>query len=113
MSWNRFILTRARDTASRRKQIYDLDPSPDVSVLLARTDPVLTFPESLRLLVYALFSSPFRRMKLLWRHLTDLDTPRRIQKVENLAQELQPQLSEFSRVVTRFFERRTSGTHKH
>ncbi len=106
MSWHDSLLARARKTASRRQRIYDLDPSPDVSDILARDETDLAIPDSFRLLAFILFSSPLRKIKLLWQNLADQDTPKRIHQIELLAQELRSQLGESSRVVTRFFERR-------
>lgn len=106
MSWNEYLMNRARKTASRRKRIYDLEPSPDVAGLLAREPKDFNFQESFRLLVYVLSKSPLRQLKLLWRYLADRDTPVRRHQIDQLARELLSLLSESCRVVSNFFERR-------
>ena len=106
MSWNEYLIKRARKTASRRKRIYDLQPSPDVAGLLARKHPDFNFQESFRLLVYVLSKSPLRRLKILWRHLSDRDNPMRRHQIDRLARELQSYLSKSCCVVPSFFERR-------
>jgi len=106
MSWNEYLIYRARKTASRRNRIYGIDPPSFVADLLAQEEPSLSLRESYRLLLYILFKSPQRRLALLWYFLTDRDTPVRRRQIESLAQDLKPRLNEFCRVATNFFERR-------
>jgi len=72
MSWNEYLISRARKKATRNKQI----------------------------------KSPRHRWKLLWKHLTDRDTPARREYIDRLAQELKFHVSESCRVAQSFFERR-------
>jgi FAD/FMN-containing dehydrogenase/ferredoxin len=106
MSWNEYLIYRARKTAGRRNRIYGIEPPAFVADLLAQEEPSLNFRESCRLLLYILFKSPQRRLTLLWHFLTDRDTPVRRRQIESLAQDLKPRLSEFCRIATNFFERR-------
>lgn len=106
MKWNKYLLNRARETASRRKQTYGIEPSPRVADLFTREHADLNIRESYRLFVYILFKSPQHRLRLFWQHLTDQDTPIRRDQVNSLAQELKSRLSEHSRVATNYFERR-------
>jgi FAD/FMN-containing dehydrogenase/ferredoxin len=50
--------------------------------------------------------SPWHRWKLLWKHLTDRDTPARKTQIDRLSKELKSHVSESCRVVQNFFERR-------
>lgn len=59
----------------------------------------------MRQLWYLLFKSPRHRWKLLWRHLTDRDTPARKNQIDMLAQDLKSQVGASCRVVLNFFER--------
>jgi FAD/FMN-containing dehydrogenase/ferredoxin len=106
MSWNEYLIYRARKTASRRNRIYGIEPPPFVADLLTQEEPSLNFRESCRLLLYIFFKSPQRRLILLWHFLTDRDTPVRRRRIESLAQDLKSRLSESCRVATNFFERR-------
>lgn len=106
MSWNDYLISRARKTASKRKRIYGIEPPPVVSGLFMREHIALDIREISRLLIYILFQSPQRQLKLLWRYLTDRDTPVRRRQIDLLAQDLQSRLSEPCRVATNFFERR-------
>jgi FAD/FMN-containing dehydrogenase/ferredoxin len=105
MSWNEFLINRARKKASRKKRIYGLEPPAWMAALLTRDNSTLNFPESFRLLVYILFKSPRHRWKLLWRHLTDEDTPARRNQIDMLARDLKSHVGESCRVVHTFFER--------
>lgn len=106
MSWNEYLIYRARRTASKRNRIYGIEPPSFVAELIGQEEPSLNFRESFRLLLYILFKSPQRRLALLWDLLTDKDTPVRRSQIESLAQDLKPRLSEFCRISTSFFERR-------
>ncbi len=106
MSWNEYLIYRARKTANRRNRIYGIEPPPFVADLLAQEEPSLNFRETIRLLFYILFKSPQRRLILLWHFLTDRDTPVRRRQIDSLSQDLKPRLNESCRVVTSFFERR-------
>jgi FAD/FMN-containing dehydrogenase/ferredoxin len=106
MSWNEYLLSRARKKASRKKRIYGLEPPVWVKELLAREQKPINFRESLRLFVYILFKSPKHRLRLFWHYLTDKDTPVRKRQIEKLAQDLELSLSGSVRVATNFFERR-------
>ncbi len=106
MSWNEFLLSRARKKASRKMRIYGLEPPVWVDELLAREQKPMNFRESLRLFVYILFKSPKHRLRLFWHYLTDKDTPVRRGLIERLAQDLKLSLSESCRVAMDFFERR-------
>ncbi len=106
MSWNDYLRENARKTASRRKRIYGIEPSPVVTNLLERERTDLSFREACRLTAYILFKSPKRRLKLFWRILSDLDTPVRRQHIEALAQSLQIHLSPGCRITTDYFVRR-------
>jgi len=105
MSWKDYLIYRARKTADRRKQLYGNEPEPKVAGLLARENVSVTFRESQRLLVYILFKSPRRRLRLVWQRLTDRDTPVRRRQIDKLAQDLRSQISESGRVYTDFFRR--------
>jgi FAD/FMN-containing dehydrogenase/ferredoxin len=105
MSWNEFLISRARKKATRKKRIYGLEPPPEVEDLLAREGKALNFRESFRLFIYILFKSPQHRLKLIWRHLTDQDTPKRRTRIDRLAQDLQSNMGDACRVVINFFER--------
>jgi FAD/FMN-containing dehydrogenase/ferredoxin len=50
--------------------------------------------------------SPQHRWKLIWRHLTDRDTPSRKNQIDILAQDLKSHVGESCRVVLNFFERK-------
>jgi FAD/FMN-containing dehydrogenase/ferredoxin len=106
MSWKEYVLYRARKTANRRKRIYSIEPAPRISDLLIQETPSLSFRETYRLFSYILFKSPQRRLQLLWKYLTDRDTPVRRQQIKSLAQNLRPHLSENCRVAISYFERR-------
>jgi FAD/FMN-containing dehydrogenase/ferredoxin len=105
MSWKEYLIYRARKTADRRRQLYGTEPAPEITNLLAREDFTLKFRETQTLLVYMLFKSPRRRLRLLWLRLTDRDTPARRRQIEKLALDLRNRLGEASRVSTEFFER--------
>ncbi|MFC2165721.1 FAD-binding protein [Acidobacteriota bacterium] len=105
MSWKEYLIYRARKTAGRRRLLYGTEPAPEVTGLLTKQDISLNFREAYKLLVYIFFKSPRRRLRLLWQHLTDRDTPSRRRQIDRLAQDLQIQLSEHSRVSANFFER--------
>ena len=105
MSRNEFLLYRAHKKASRMKQIYGLKPPPGVEALLEREQTALNIRESFRLSVYILFRSPAHRLKLIWRHLTDQDTPKRRNRIDRLAQDLRSHLSDPCRIMANFFER--------
>ena len=100
------MIHHARKTVSRRKQIYGIEPSTVVSDLLSREYTDLNFRETYRLLSYIFLKSPQRRLKLLWKHLTDRDTPTRRNQINSLAQDLQTRLGESCRIVSNYFERR-------
>ncbi len=106
MSWNEYLIYRARRTARRRNRIYGIEPPAFVAELLAQKEPSLNFREALRLLSYVLFKSPQRRLNLFWQFLTDRDTPVRKRQIESLAQDLKPRLSAYCRVTTNYFQRR-------
>jgi glycolate oxidase len=106
MSWKEYLMERARKTASRRKRTYGIEPAPRVGDLLMQEFPSLSFREIRWLLSYILFKSPQRRLELLWKYITDKDTPVRRQQIESLAQDLRPHLSEDCRVAINYFERR-------
>ena len=106
MSWKEYLMERARKTANRRKRTYGIEPTPHVGDLLMQESPSLSFRETRRLLSYILFKSPQRRLELLWKYITDKDTPVRRQQIESLAQDLRPHLSEDCRVAINYFERR-------
>lgn len=105
MGWKDYVMYRARKTASRRKRIYGIQPARHIDDLLTQEDPSLSFREAIRLFSYILFKSPQRRLDLLWKYLTDKDTPVRKQQIDSLAQDLRLLLSEDSSIKTRFFER--------
>jgi FAD/FMN-containing dehydrogenase/ferredoxin len=106
MSWKEYLMERARKTANRRKRTYGIEPAPRVGDLLMQESPSLSFRETRRLLSYILFKSPQRRLELLWKYITDKDTPVRRQQIESLAQDLRPNLSEDCHVAINYFERR-------
>ncbi len=106
MSWKEYLMERARKTASRRKRIYGIEPAHRLGDLLMQESPSLSFREIYRLLSYILFKSPQRRLELLWKYITDKDTPVRRQQIDSLAQDLRPHLSENCRVAINYFERR-------
>jgi len=106
MSWKEYLTERARKTASRRKRIYGIEPASRVGDLLLKESTSLSFRETYRLLSYILFKSPQRRLELLWKYITDKDTPERRQQIESLAKDLRPHLSENCRVIINYFERR-------
>jgi len=105
MHWQEYLIFRARKTVRRRRQLYGTEPAPEVSGLLALEGASLNFREARGLLIYILFKSPRRRLKLLWQRLTDRDTPARRRQIDRLAQDLQNRLSEHSRISAGFFER--------
>jgi FAD/FMN-containing dehydrogenase/ferredoxin len=106
MSWKELLLEGARKTASRRRRIYGIEPSPRVGNLLAQESPPLSFRDKWRLLSYVLFKSPQRRLELFWTYITDRDTPVRKRQIESLAEDLRPHLSENCRIAINYFERR-------
>jgi len=106
MSLNEYLIIRARKKADRKKRIYGVDPPAAVTDLLAQENPSLHFRETWRLLVFILFKSPLHRFQLIWRYLTDRDTPVRKHRIDALAQDLKTHLSESCRIATRYFERR-------
>lgn len=106
MSWKEYLLERAHKTASRRQRIYGIEPPPRVATLLTQDSFSLSFRQTGRLFFYILFKSPQRRLELLWKYITDKDTPVRRQQIESLAKDLRPYLSENCRVATNYFERR-------
>jgi FAD/FMN-containing dehydrogenase/ferredoxin len=106
MSWTEYLIYRLRKTASKRSRLYGIDPPPFVKGLLAQEEPALNFSETCRLLSYVLFKSPQRRLVLLWQFLTDQDTPMRRRRIESLANDLKPRLSELCHIATTFFVRR-------
>jgi len=77
-----------------------------VGDLLIQESPSLSFREACRLLSYILFKSPQRRLELLWKYITDRDTPVRRRQVESLAQDLRQHLNENCRIIINYFERR-------
>lgn len=105
MSWQEYLIYRARRAANRRRQLYGAEPAPKVAELLSQEDDSLNILEVPRLLIYILFKSPRRRLKLLWQRLTDRDTPARRRQIDKLALDLRSRLSEASRVSSGFFER--------
>jgi FAD/FMN-containing dehydrogenase/ferredoxin len=106
MSWNEYLITRARKTATRRRQMYGIEPPSNVQSLLVREQTALRLKVSFRLLFYILLKSPYRRLKLLWHYMTDRDTPARRRQIELLAKALQPRLSKDCHLATNSFERR-------
>jgi FAD/FMN-containing dehydrogenase/ferredoxin len=50
-------------------------------------------------------NSPLDRWKLLWRHLTDQDTPARRNQIDMLARDLESHINGSCRVILNFFER--------
>lgn len=106
MSWNEYLVYKARKKASRRKKIYGIDPPPAITDLLGREQTAFNFRESFHLFVYILFKSPQHRLKLFWRYLTDRDTPVRKNRIDTLALDLRSTLSESCRVITKYFERK-------
>ena len=106
MKWSENLINRARRTAEKRKRIYGIEPAPVIAALLTREETHLHFRDGFRLLVYRIFTSPLRRLKLFWQNLTDRDTPVRRQQIDQLRKELFSQLSENCRIATTFFERR-------
>ncbi len=109
MSWNEHLINRARKTASRRKKSYGIDPPPAVADLLTKAQGTLSFRESSRLLLYILFKSPRRRLKLLWQYLSDGDTPNRKRQIDRLEQDLGARLSESCSIATSTFKRKISS----
>ena len=94
MSWNEYLLSRAHKKASKERRIFGLEPPARIAELLAHDNTALNFRESFRLLVYILFKSPRHRWKLLWRHLTDRDTPARRTQIKILARDLKSHVGE-------------------
>jgi FAD/FMN-containing dehydrogenase/ferredoxin len=106
MSWKEYLMERARKTASRRRRIYGIEPAPRVGNLIMQESPSLNFHETYRLLSYILLKSPQRRLELLWKYITDKDTPMRRQQIKSLVQDIRPHLSENCRLAMNYFERR-------
>ena len=106
MSWKQNLIGRARKKATRNKQKYGLEPPAMVERVLSQEEPVLKMRESIQFLAYTLFKSPRHRWKLLWKHLTDRDTPARKEQIDKLAQEMRFHVSESCRVAQSYFERR-------
>jgi FAD/FMN-containing dehydrogenase/ferredoxin len=106
MSWKEYLMERARKTASRRRRIYGIEPASRVGDLLFQESASLSLHETFRLLTYFLFKSPQRRLELLWKYITDKDTPVRRRQIESLAQNLSQHLNENCRIVINYFERR-------
>jgi FAD/FMN-containing dehydrogenase/ferredoxin len=77
-----------------------------VGDLLIERSPSLSFRETLRLLSYILFKSPQRRLELLWKYISDKDTPVRRRQIESLERDLHPFLSKNCRVAINYFERK-------
>jgi FAD/FMN-containing dehydrogenase/ferredoxin len=77
-----------------------------VAAVLSRGETTLNAREAYRLAVYLLLRSPRPRLKLLWRHIWDQDTPVRRRYIEHLAQELRAAVGPGARVMANFFERR-------
>lgn len=100
-----FWVERARRTVARRRERYGVDAPEGVRNLVAEGAATLSAFGALRLMVYVLIGQPSLLVALLWRWLTDLDTPARRHKAEALAGELAPRLSAEARVLAGSFER--------
>ena len=96
----------ARRTVIRRKRIYGIEPPEKIASLLAKEQPGRGDLKNVHFISYILFHSPGRRLKLVWRHLTDRDTETKKKRILLLAQDLKLRLSPLCRIYTGFFERR-------
>jgi glycolate oxidase len=67
---------------------------------------LISWPETLILIRYIYLASPREILRVLWRYITDRDTPRRRRRIESLAQELRAKLSPEARIIEGYFERR-------
>jgi len=106
VTWSKFWNERAANAARRRKRVYGLDPPPRISRLIASKEPTIGASGSLLITSYVLFGSPRALLRLLWNHLVDRDTPKRVRKIAFLAHELRGQLSDSCRIAAGYFERR-------
>lgn len=109
MSWNEYLIYRVRKTANRRNRIYGIEPPHFVADLLAREETTLNFREVCRLLLYIHFKSPQHRLILIWQYLTDRDTPVRKSRIDRLARDLRPRLSEHCPIAITYFKRKISS----
>ncbi len=106
MSWTESLVDHACRTAERRQRIYGIQPSSAVAALLAADDSKLNFIETFRLLVFIYFRTPLQRLKLLWKYISDKDTPVRTHRIELLAKDLHSRLHDGCRVHAYYFVRR-------
>ncbi len=104
--WSAFWIRNARRASERRRERFGIDPPRPVARLLRTEKARVGLLPSLRLALYAVFGSPRQMLALLWRHLTDRDTPKRILRIEALASELRSAVSPSCRVVDGYLERR-------
>jgi FAD/FMN-containing dehydrogenase/ferredoxin len=106
VSWTQSWINRGRGVAERRRQLYGLDVPEALTRILAREEGRLGALDTFRLLAFIAFGSHRGRLTLLYKHLADLDTPRKARKIESLAGALGEKLSPRARLITGHFERR-------
>ena len=106
MSIREHLAEIARKTVIRRKRIYGIEPPEKIASFLAKEQPGHGDLKSAHFVSYILFHSPGRRLKLIWRHLTDRDTETKKQLLLLLAQDLKLRVSPLCRIYTEYFARR-------
>ncbi len=106
MSWSDFWVERGRAAGRRRRDLHGLEVPPAVARLLDGDPRSLSVRALLRLIAYLLIGSPGQRLRLLWLHLGDRDTPRRVRLIHALSRDLGARLPKGSRIVSGAFERR-------
>lgn len=106
MSWQSKLVNRAGNIAARRKKYYGTTAPLAVSGLLAREPHTITVRNAARLFLYVYLESPLPRLRLLWKRVTDQDTPVRKRRIHILTRKLRSHLGEDCRVAASYFERR-------
>lgn len=106
MSVRDYLADFTRRAAIRRKRVYGIEPPQKIADFLACEQPGKHSLKNAHLISFILFHSPGRRLRLLWRYLTDRDTEMKKQWIRLLGQDLKLRLSPNCRIYTGYFERR-------
>lgn len=104
MRWSRYWTKRAHQAVERRRRRYGVDAPAPVRAILEQERT--GFWDSWRLALYVSLRSPAQRLRMLLRHLADVDTPQRNRRIENHAAVLRARLGGEPRILIRYFERR-------
>ena len=102
----RFLQEQARSSAKRRKRTYGLEPPGLIDALIRRDPKRVGVFGALQLLFFIFFGSPRDMLGLLWRYVSDRDTPNRRVEIERLAEKLREKVSPDARICQGSFERR-------